>query len=502
MKINNLFKYLAYSLIVFKFFLPISKAFSEDQKKQMCDNPLIDYISLNDDRNYEYLEKRNDSGIFFDIEWNSENKDIEIKRDKNDYPIVRYSLFDNKNFLPGKTSIKKINSINLSNQSDENIKKLTYLSGETNFELSNGKKISINSGNYKLNNFKLSSFEILSIQEINGTTGILEMSFNAKFTNQRNDLLDLLKDSNLLDDSLHPVCLQMRRFNDWPIGSIELDEFKYDADVREGLKNKELLINPVLHITYDDGIVRTLREESGVGFFRQSFNFEKFPFDNQKLIIRIKSGDANFKDSNLEFNDGFGSITFVTPEPGAFIKLNKFLNKKINKLKAWQIPENGIDIVSNVIVEKDHYDIYTKNFYDRYESVLDIEIAIERNFKHYVFKIMLPVFLILCVAWYVLWIPTAKYEARLNTSIIALLALIAYNFVFQDDIPKLEYLTDLDWFILVSYIFCCLPVFLSIAFSKFISKNQRMVIKINKLIRYWGGFLYLFLNLMIFDLYK
>ena len=65
---------------------------------------------------------------------------------------------------------------------------------------------------------------------------------------------------------------------------------------------------------------------------------------------------------------------------------------------------------------------------------------------------MLPVFLILCVAWYVLWIPTEKYEARLNTSIIALLALIAYNFVFQDDIPKLEYLTDLDWFILLSYI--------------------------------------------------
>ena len=111
---------------------------------------------------------------------------------------------------------------------------------------------------------------------------------------------------------------------------------------------------------------------------------------------------------------------------------------------------------------------------------------------------MLPVFLILCVAWYVLWIPTEKYEARLNTSIIALLALIAYNFVFQDDIPKLEYLTDLDWFILLSYIFCCIPVFLSIGFSKFVSKNQRMVMKINKLIRYWGGLMYLLITFQIF----
>ena len=132
------------------------------------------------------------------------------------------------------------------------------------------------------------------------------------------------------------------------------------------------------------------------------------------------------------------------------------------------------------------------------ENVLDIEITIERNFQHYLWKIMLPVFLILCVAWYVLWIPTEKYEARLNTSIIALLALIAYNFVFQDDIPKLEYLTDLDRFILLSYIFCLIPVFLSIGFSKFISTNQKKVMKINKLIKIWGGVLYLILILQIF----
>ena len=129
---------------------------------------------------------------------------------------------------------------------------------------------------------------------------------------------------------------------------------------------------------------------------------------------------------------------------------------------------------------------------------MNIEIIIERNFQHYLFKIILPVFLILCVAWYVLWIPIAKYEVRLNTSIIALLALIAYNFVFQDDIPKLEYLTDLDWFILLSYIFCCIPVFLSIGFSKFISKNQKTVTKVNRYIRNWGVLLYIIINLQIF----
>ena len=114
------------------------------------------------------------------------------------------------------------------------------------------------------------------------------------------------------------------------------------------------------------------------------------------------------------------------------------------------------------------------------------------------FSILIPVFLILSIAWSVLWIPPNQVESRLTTSIVALLALIAYNFVFQDDIPRLEYLTDMDWFILLSYIFCCIPVFLSIAFSKFISKNQAKVMRINKNIKIWGAVIYFLLTAQIF----
>ena len=128
-------------------------------------------------------------------------------------------------------------------------------------------------------------------------------------------------------------------------------------------------------------------------------------------------------------------------------------------------------------------------------------IEIKRNSAHYLFKIIVPVFLILCVAWSVLWIPTFKLDARLTTSIVALLALIAYNFVFEGDIPKLDYLTDLDKFILLSYIFCCLPTFMSIGFSRFILRTKRLqnkVTVINSYIRKWGGVLYLILTFQIF----
>ena len=157
-------------------------------------------------------------------------------------------------------------------------------------------------------------------------------------------------------------------------------------------------------------------------------------------------------------------------------------------------------IESREKIDNNYYYKETDSLINYSENVLDVEIIIKRNVKHYIYKIMLPVFLILCVAWYVLWIPTRKYETRLNTSIIALLALIAYNFVFQDDIPKLNYLTNLDRYILLSYVFCCIPVFISIGSSKLGTKNQKTIIKINKLIRKWGVIAYLLITFAIFKL--
>ena len=494
MKIKYLINCVLSCILFIKILTFSSIAFSNEL---LCENKIIDEIISKDIRNIEYNELRNDAGIHFLYEWNKEKEKIIIKRDKNNLPLVRYSLFNDKNFLPNKTIIRKIDNKDLSQLTDVQLEKLTYISGKVNFELKNGEIVSISSKRYKFNNYKLSNFKILSIQNIDTTKGILEMSFDSRFTNIRKDLTKIVKDNNLSSGRKIEICRDARYYDDWPLQTVEFDEFKYDADVREGLKNKELLANPVFEIIIDDNLVRTLRSEKGVGFFRQSFDFRSFPFDRQKLIIRIKTGVGNYPTSNLEDNKEIGSLTLISPESGVFLNLEKFLDPKINKLKAWDIPKNGITVISKNLSEN-RYDIFTEKTEFVTENVLDIEITIERNFQHYLWKIMLPVFLILCVAWYVLWIPTEKYEARLNTSIIALLALIAYNFVFQDDIPKLEYLTDMDKFILLSYIFCCIPVFLSIAFSKFISKNQNKVMKINKIIKIWGGAIYLLLTAQIF----
>ena len=57
----------------------------------------------------------------------------------------------------------------------------------------------------------------------------------------------------------------------------------------------------------------------------------------------------------------------------------------------------------------------------------------------------------------VFFIRPQDLESRLTISIVVFLSLIAYNFVVSDDLPKIGYLTFMDRFILVSYIFAGIP---------------------------------------------
>ena len=79
-------------------------------------------------------------------------------------------------------------------------------------------------------------------------------------------------------------------------------------------------------------------------------------------------------------------------------------------------------------------------------------IEIERDYGYYIFKIILPMVLILLVCWSVFWIHPRELESKLTITIVCLLSLIAYNFVIDQDLPKLGYLTLMDYIILLSYI--------------------------------------------------
>ena len=172
--------------------------------------------------------------------------------------------------------------------------------------------------------------------------------------------------------------------------------------------------------------------------------------------------------------------------------------KKENYLKEWSVVDYKVD--NSFKSEKIYSSINPENLINWKTDNLDISIIIKRNSNYYLYKIIIPVLLILLIAWSVLWIPAKQIESRLTTSIVALLALIAYNFVFQDEIPKLDMLTSLDQFILLSYLFCAIPIFMTIFLSRFVTTNQKRAYLFNRRMRLWGGTIYVLTTCQIFFL--
>jgi len=439
--------------------------------------------SVSDEDIYPYMEKRNDIGIIYDYEWDTESRLISIKRNEKNYPIIRFSLF-NKNILPGQ-AVKAFNGIDLSNKKDDEIKELHKNSKKTQIQLVNeSKEITIIPGVYLFNNFKLFNFDLLSINEIDTKKGFFETSFNSMITYERPDLLVHAKKINLTEECF--IDTEDRPIMFLPIGDITFNEYKYDIDLRE---------TAFPYADYINGVVNTIRYDDGIGQFRNEFNFINFPFDKQELKIQIKVSDAST--TNIDAFAGFSDypmINLISPNINSFIGLEKYIKK--NYLKEWKVVETNIYSKFEIY---DEFSEYAQKFLEEPKDTLNIVVKLERNAGFYLYKIIIPVFLILLVAWSVLWIPTPQIESRLTTSIVSLLALIAYNFVFHDDIPKLEYLTNLDKYILLSYLFCAIPTFMTIFLSRTVGFKPKRATLINKRMRIWGGLIYLAQVFLIFS---
>ena len=102
----------------------------------------------------------------------------------------------------------------------------------------------------------------------------MEIAFESFFTNRRkdfeNDLVEKIVNMKGLSWA-GPMCNEVKIKRSTPIETVKFNEFKYDVDIREGKENKEKLEKSFIDLTIDNGKVRTLRKEEGVGFFRQNF---------------------------------------------------------------------------------------------------------------------------------------------------------------------------------------------------------------------------------------
>jgi len=217
---------------------------------------------------------------------------------------------------------------------------------------------------------------------------------------------------------------------------------------------------------FNNGIIQSRVRDTAT--FKSNFDFRKFPYDEQVFSFQIY---PEFPANRMVFE----------AEP-----IMDEYKKNLFNVEG----EDGLNIPEWKVTSVDYYvDEYTENEYD-YQGFI-VEITAERISNYYIFKIILPILLILTITWSVFWIHPSQIEAKVNITIVALLALIAYNLIMDKEIPKLDYLTFMDAFIFLSYVFTGAATILCVYSYYRYKKYRRTVNLVDYYSKFVGPVLYL-----------
>ena len=163
------------------------------------------------------------------------------------------------------------------------------------------------------------------------------------------------------------------------------------------------------------------------GNFSQPLELKSFPFDTQKLKVIVA-------------NVGFGMQSVrLLPSSDSGIS-EKF------SMPDWTVTEWDFAAVDLPIEEN-----------DTPVKGMVFSLDVKRDTSYFKYKVIFPLVLIVMMSWMVFWIDPSLVATQISVSVTAMLTLIAYRFALAGLIPRLAFLTSLDFFVLVS----TLAVFIS-----------------------------------------
>jgi Neurotransmitter-gated ion-channel transmembrane region len=89
------------------------------------------------------------------------------------------------------------------------------------------------------------------------------------------------------------------------------------------------------------------------------------------------------------------------------------------------------------------------------ESISQVRftIAISRRYNFSIWKVFLPLLIMVILSWTVFWLDTSELSAQATISVTTILTVIAFAFAIQTNLPKVSYLTYIDVFFLICYLF-------------------------------------------------
>jgi hypothetical protein len=192
-----------------------------------------------------------------------------------------------------------------------------------------------------------------------------------------------------------------------------------------------------------------------VGPFSQPLNLNKFPFDTQTFRLHLISpGNTS---SDVEFVRNQNWID-------AGIPMAAGIAKNIS-LPDWKIESYRTDSAPYVVAVGADVAGFAFDF------------VAKRDSGYYVWKVILPLLLIVMMSWSVFWIDPSSAGTQIAVATTSMLTLIAYRFAIDSQVPKVSYLTKMDQFIVVGTVLIFLTLMQVVLTARLAQKGRDVLAK-------------------------
>jgi hypothetical protein len=181
------------------------------------------------------------------------------------------------------------------------------------------------------------------------------------------------------------------------------------------------------------------------GTFSSYQQFDNYPFDKQEIALRFF------------LLDWTSEKVKVLKDP-VYTGMADLLN-----ISDWQI--TAVDSH----VEEEQFEA-TGNVHDG----LIFTVKAERYLDYYIWKILVPIALIVSMSWCVFWIDPSHFGSQIGFSATTVLTIIAFIFATTNLVPRLGYFTLLDKYIAGATVFVFLALLQSLTTGYLVSRDQKI----------------------------
>ena len=159
-----------------------------------------------------------------------------------------------------------------------------------------------------------------------------------------------------------------------------------------------------------------------------TFHLKVFPFDTQKLEVIVHP-----------FIDQQQTVAFVPSQLPAWTatEFNTY-----SSLESWRFKSLTFNI-SSAASQFSRHGISEARF----------ELTVERRYGFYLWKVFLPLLLMVIMSWSVFWFDPLEVSSQVTIAVTTILTIIAFSLAISLTLPRMPYLTLADGFFLTCYIF-------------------------------------------------